>query len=154
MNRFTPLIVCLLLMLGGCQLFKINDGRSSAENKEEQQALCEKGVKANAILQDEYTEMEVASSVSYLYKYDYEVNGKTYTGNLTKDEELQIPIIAITYNPDNPESVTTTDPCAVYAKIKDMPATWPQWIEYIGVGAFLLGLAFAKSSAVKALTGK
>jgi len=106
-----------------------------------------------AILQSEYTELEVGSSVSYQYKYDYKVNDKTYTGKISKSEELEIPILEVTYNPAKPEDVTTVDPCPVYEKIKDNPSRWPQWLEYIGAGLFLLGFATIKSSIVSAIRG-
>ncbi len=154
MNRFLPLILCVLFMYGGCQMFKINEGKTSETQKKTNQDLCEKGIKTTAILQDEYTEMEVGSSVSYMYKYDYNVNGKTYTGKITKREELTVPVLEVTYNSENPESVTTTNPCEVYAKIKDLPSRWPQWFEYVGAGLFLLSLGFVKSSAIRAFTGK
>lgn len=154
MARFLPLILVIVSMYGGCQLFEINKGKATDQLKNDKQQLCENGVKTTATLQNEYTEMEVGSSVSYQYKYDYVVDGVTYTGNLSKKEELEIPLVEITYNPKFPDQSTTTDPCAAYAKIKDMAAPWPEWIEYIGAGLFILGLLFLKGSAVRAITGR
>lgn len=153
MKRFLPLLFCAFSMYGGCQLFEINKGKSTAEAKQKQKDLCEKGVKVMAVLQNEYTELKVGSSVSYQYKFDYKVDGKTYTGNMTEKKVLESPIVEVTYNSSNPEIVTTSDPCLVYEKIKDNPSKWPQWIEYIGAGLFLLGFAAIKSSAVTAIRG-
>ncbi len=153
LSRFIPLILCLVTMYGGCQMFKINDGKTNENTKITAKDLCEKGVKVMAVIQNEYTEMEVGSSVSYQYKYDYDVNGKKYTGNISKKEELEIPVIEITYNPDHPESSTTVDPCKTYAAIKDNPGRWPQWMEMVGAGIFILGLGFVQSSAVRAIKG-
>lgn len=113
MARFLPLILSLIAMYGGCQLFEINKGKSTVEYKKNQQELCEQGVQTTAILQNEYTEMEVANSVSYLYKYDYVVDGKTYTGSISKKEELGVPMLTITYNPNNPDVVTTSESCEI-----------------------------------------
>lgn len=146
MKRFIPLLLCAMTMYGGCKLFTINNGKSSTESKQKQKDLCENGVKVMAMLQNEYTEMEIGSSVSYQYKYDYVVDEKTYTGKISKDEELEIPILEVTYDSKNPASVTTVDPCQVYEKIKDNPGRYPQWFEYVGAGLFLLGLSFGQGS--------
>jgi hypothetical protein len=153
MNRFLPLILSALCLYGGCKLANINSGKTSEANKETKKSLCENGVKTTAILQNEYTEMEIGSSVSYQYKFDYEVDGKTYTGNHSVSEELAIPILEVRYDKTNPSSVTTSDPCVTYEKIKDLPGKYPDWMEYVGIGIFLLGLGFGQSSIVRAIKG-
>jgi len=148
--RFLPLLICAVSMYGGCQLFKINDGRTNEATKLETKTLCEKGEKAVALLRNEYTEMKVAGSKTFLYEFDYEVDGASYPGKISKNEELSIPIVSIIYDPDNPSVHTTNeDPCASYAAIKDNAARWPDWFEYAGIGLFLLGLVFAKSSVLR-----
>ncbi len=153
MSRFLPLILSIFCLYGGCKLANINSGKTSEANKATKKSLCENGVKTTAILQNEYTEMEIGSSVSYQYKFDYEVEGKTYTGNHSVSEELAIPILEVQYDKSNPSSVTTIDPCATYEKIKDLPGKYPDWMEYIGIGLFLLGLGYGQSSIVRAIRG-
>lgn len=153
MNRFIPLVLSVVMMYGGCQLFEINKGKANEGSKELQKGLCENGVKAKAIIQNEYTEMEVGSSVSYQYKFDYEVDGKPHTGNITKNEELTIPIVEITYDKNNPATYSTGDPCKTYERIKDLPGKWPQWFEYVGAGIFLLGLGYIQSAIVHLIRG-
>lgn len=149
MNKFLPLILCVLFMYGGCQLFTINDGRTSEAFKTEQKGLCDNGVKTVAMLHDEYTELKIKSARSYQYQFDYMVDEKKYTGKITKTSKLTSPTLEITYNSNNPESYTTKDACAVFAKVKDYPASRPQWLEYIGAGIFLLALLFIKGSIVR-----
>ena len=84
LSRFLPLFLTLLLMYGGCKLFTINDGRTDESYKIAQKSLCDHGVEIMAILQNEYTELEVGSSTSYQYKFDYVVDDKTYSGDLSK----------------------------------------------------------------------
>ncbi len=58
--RFLPLLLSLVFLYGGCQLFTINKGKSSDDDKAKQKALCENGVEAIGLLQNEYTEPESA----------------------------------------------------------------------------------------------
>jgi len=154
LSRFLPIFLCLLFMYSGCKLFKINEGKTNDSYKIAQKSLCDNGLETTAILQNEYTELEVGSSVSYQYKFDYEVNGQSYTGNFSRDEELEIPVIKITYDSKNPESyLTSGNACEIYAAVKDNPSKWPQWFEYVGVGMFLLALGFIQSSAIRAFKG-
>lgn len=141
-------------MYSGCQLFKINDGKTNEASKVETKSLCDNGEKAVALLRSEYTEMKVAGTKTYFYEFDYEVDGVSYPGKFNKNEILSIPIVSIIYDRDNPASYTTTeDPCATYAAIKDNASRYPDWFEYVGGGLFLLGLMFAKSSVVQVFTG-
>lgn len=153
MNRFLPLILSIICLYGGCKLANINSGKTTEAAKETKKSLCENGEKTTAVLQNEYTEMEIGSSVSYQYKYDYQVDGKTYTGKHSASEELAIPILEVFYDKNNPSSVTTIEPCASYEKIKDLPGKYPDWMEYVGIGLFLLGLGYGQSSIMKAIRG-
>ncbi len=145
MNRFLPLFFCLIAMYGGCQLYKINDGTSSQSNIENQKALCERGVKTTAILLPEYTEM---GSGSFFFDYEYEVNGKKYTTIVNRDDESPDPTVEVTYNPDNPELETRTNPCETYEKIKSKPSSYPSWLSSAGAIIFILGLGYLQSSVV------
>lgn len=154
LGRFLPLLLCLTFLYGGCQLFKINDGKTNDATKAKTKALCDKGEKANAVLESEYTEMKIAGTKTFLYDFHYRVGGEKFEGSVSKNKELTIPIVEILYDPDNPASYTTNlDPCASYAAIKDNPGRWPNWFEYAGVGIFLLGLGMAKSSVVNVFKG-
>ncbi|MFK7774408.1 MAG: hypothetical protein AB8F94_19855 [Saprospiraceae bacterium] len=153
LSRFLPLILCIIFLYGGYKLVTINEGKTTESVKEFKKTHCENSVMINAMIQEEYTRVEMESATYFEYKFDYEVDGKKYSGDHTVSTEMTIPIITVYYNKNQPNVVSTDDPCLAYKRIKDSPIRYPDWIEYVGIGMVLLGLGFGRSSIVRAIRG-
>lgn len=152
-SRFLPLILCLVCLFVGYKLTDINNGRTSESTVNFKKMLCEKSVKAGAMIRSEYTQVEQGDAIYYEYTYDFEVGEKTYSGTYTVSEELTIPIVEVFYNSDDPSNVMTSDPCLDYERIKDRPMSYPSWIENVGLVFLLIAIGFGRSSIVRAIKG-
>jgi len=143
MKRVLPVAVGIAMAIIGWQLWDKNEGADMKDKEGYYQELCEKGVKTNAVLQDEYTHTKGKIIDIVTYKYDYEVDGKTYTGEISEKKLPDSREIEITYLPENPEVSQKGDPCKTYESIKNNHAS--SFLMYTGITLFFVGILVAWS---------
>ena len=148
MKKILPIIIGVVMAYIGWQLWDSNEGSDLKDKEGYYKELCEKGVQVNAILQNEYTQLKGKVLNVITYKYDYEVDGRTYTGEVSTNKLPDIPIIEITYLPDTPEVSEKGDMCKTYQSIKENDSS--SFLMYLGIGMFFIGI-FVAYSGLKSL---
>lgn len=143
MKKIIPLIIGVAVTATGWLLWDNNEGSSLKGKEGYYKELCEKGVKTTALLHNEYTQTKGKVLSAVTYKYDYEVNGKKYTGEITTDKLPESLSIEVTYLPGKPEVSEKGDPCKTYESIKN--STGSSSLMYVGEGMFFIGIIFTYS---------
>jgi hypothetical protein len=139
MKKALPLIIGVAMIIIGWQLWDKNEGSSLKDKEGYYKKICEEGVKTMATLQNEYSQMKGKIVNIVTYKYDYVVNGKTYTGQSTTNKLPDNNEFEVTYLPDSPEVVERGKPCATYESIKNDNSS--PFLQYLGIGLFFIGIA-------------
>ncbi len=138
MKKFLTLIVGVIMVIVGWQLWDKNEGSSRKDKEGYYKKICEQGIKTMATLQNEYSQMKGKILNVITYKYDYVVNGQTYTGQTTTNKLPDNIEFEVTYLPDDPQVVEEGNPCGTYESIKNDNSS--PFLYYLGIGLFFIGI--------------
>ena len=140
MKKIIPLFIGVAVTVAGWLLWDANEGSSQKDKEGYYKELCEKGVKTTALLHNEYSQTKGKVLNVVTYKYNYEVNGKKYIGEITTDKLPESLSIEVTYLPEKPEISEKGEPCKTYESIKGNTAS--STLMYAGIGMFFIGGIF------------
>ncbi len=141
MRRLLPVVVGIIMIAVGGLLWSQNEGSSLKDQEGYYRELCEKGVRTQAVLQAQYTSTKGTAVNMVTYKYDYVVDGRTYTGEVTTNRLPEGREFEVTYLPEKPETSERGSPCKTYESIKNSSAS--PGLMYTGIGLFFIGVAIA-----------
>jgi hypothetical protein len=151
------LIAAVVFTYFGWQLTDKGLSSPSDESLKEYEQLCKRSVKTIGFLDSAYTETTIkiikGSSGTKMNKFTFTfmVDGETHTGSYTTSGMPKKPIVDVWYDPSNPSSYITNDPCAQYEYSKGKKH--PRWYAILGVPMLLLGAGSLYSMLKRGLKG-
>ncbi|HVD98059.1 MAG TPA: hypothetical protein VNB90_07620 [Cytophagaceae bacterium] len=139
-------VIGIVSILAGYYLTDKGMTSPSESTLAEYSKLCKQSVKTTGFIDSSYTKMSVgvikgAPKKDFnVYNYTYKVNGQEYSGSYTNLQN-SLPdslTLAIWYDPANPSSHVSTDPCKQYEFSK--ARQYPSWFSYIGLPMLIVGV--------------
>lgn len=135
----------ILFTYSGCQLTDKGLSSPSDETVKKYDQLCKHSIKTSGLLDSTYSETTIkllrGSGGTKLnnFSYTYFADNQPHNGKMSMTSMPSQATLDIWYDPANPDSHVTADPCTQYeiAKAKQYPA----WYWYIGLPMFLFGIS-------------
>ena len=143
-STIIKLVIGVVFTYFGWHLFDKGSSSPSDKSLKEYERLCSNSAKTTGVFDTSYTQMTIkivkGSSGTTLnsFKYSFVVNGKTYNGGFSMKGVPKKSYVDVWYDPSNPDSHLTGDPCKQYEESKSKK--YPGWYTYLGIPMLLIGV--------------
>ena len=140
MNKILNLILPVFLLVIGVQFIRDYFGNTAGDREGDLEQLIANGQETMGTLSDEYTEKTVKIAKipvkTYEVAYSFKVGKESYTGNKSLMAPPTMPLVAVTYLPNDP-AVNAIDPADELSNLTKSEGDTTTLL--IGLGLFLAG---------------